>query len=302
MQQTFVTAQHVALEQRDELPVLCINNRHAKAIIALQGAQLLEFTPHSARPLIWLSEQAQYQRGQGQRGGIPVCWPWFGALARNPQTVRAMALSDDAPAHGLVRTEDWSLYALAERDDATVITLRYVTTGVLQKIWPHAAELLLEIRIGPTLALKLTTRNLSDHPIALTQALHTYFAISGIDNIHLTGFENSRYIDTLDDWREHTQNAAIAFNGETDRIYLDVPREVQLHDRGWNRMIYLRAANSASAVVWNPWIEKSKRLSQLAPAAWRDMVCIETANVLDDMIALPAGATHTVQLDIGCAY
>ena len=288
----------IALEQRDELPVLRISNRHADAAIALQGAQVLEYTPRGARPVIWLSEHAEYKRGQGQRGGIPVCWPWFGAIERNPAAVRALALGENLPAHGLVRTRDWTLRSIREHDDSTEIILNFVTDNVLQKHWPHAAELQLQVTVGKSLRLELTTRNLSAQPLALTQALHTYFAISAIDNIRVTGFEHSRYIDTLDAWSEKKQTEAICFNGETDRIYLDVPRAVQLHDSGWHRTLHLRATNSASAVVWNPWIEKSKRLSQLAPDAWRDMLCIETANVLDDLIELAPQAAHTLTLEI----
>lgn len=288
----------VSLQQRDELPILQIGNRHADAAIALQGAQVLEYTPRGQRPLIWLSEEVEYQRGQGQRGGIPVCWPWFGAIERNPAAVRALVCSDNLPAHGLVRTRDWTIRSIREYDDGTEVILNFVTDNLLQPYWPHAAELQLQVTVGQSLQLKLTTRNLTMQPLALTQALHTYFAISAIDNVHATGFENSRYIDTLDNWREHRQHGTIDFSGETDRIYLDVPREIQLHDSGWNRTIHLRAMNSASAVVWNPWIEKSKRLSQFPHNAWRDMVCIETANVLDDMIELAPQAEHTLTLEI----
>lgn len=290
----------VLLQQRDELPVLRISNRHADAIIALQGAQLLEYTPRGKRPVIWLSEDAEYKRGQGQRGGIPVCWPWFGAIERNPAAVRVLTQGENLPAHGLVRTRDWTIRSIHEHDDNTTIILNFITDNVVQNDWPHAAELQLQLAIGDSLRLELITRNLGARPLALTQALHTYFAISAIDNVHVMGFENSRYIDTLDDWREQHQHGAIQFSGETDRIYLDVPRTVQLHDSGWNRTIHLRATNSVSAVVWNPWIEKSKRLSQFAHDAWREMVCIETANVLDDMIELAPQAAHTLALEIHC--
>ncbi len=299
------TPAQVSLEQRDELPVLRISNRHATAAIALQGAQILEYTPRGARPVIWLSAQAEYKRGQGQRGGIPVCWPWFGAIERNPAAVRACMRGDKLPAHGLVRARDWTIRSIREQNDGTEIIFNFITDDLFQQLlqqpWPHAAELELQVTIGSSLRLKLTTCNLGAQALALTQALHTYFAISAIDNVHLTGFENARYVDTLDAWREHKQNGAIRFNGETDRIYLDVPHMVQLRDSGWNRTIHLHAINSASAVVWNPWIEKSKCLSQFPRDAWRDMVCIETANVLDDMIELAPHAPHTLTLEISVA-
>lgn len=288
----------VILEQRDELPVLRISNRHADAAIALQGAQVLEYTPRDAKPVIWLSDRVEYKRGQSQRGGIPVCWPWFGALERNPAAVRSLAHGDQLPAHGLVRARDWTIRSIREHDSHTEITLNFVTDAISQTQWSPVAELQLTVVVGATLRLELTTRNIGAQSLALTQALHTYFAISNIDNVSLSGFNNTHYIDTLDDWYDHNQQGAIQFTAETDRIYLDVPTTVQLHDSGWNRKINLRMQNSTSAVVWNPWIEKSKRLSQFAPDAWRDMVCVETANVLDDMVELAPQATHTLTLEI----
>ncbi len=288
----------VTLQQRGELPVLRISNRYADAAIALQGAQLLEYTPRGEKPVVWLSDLADYQRGQSVRGGVPICWPWFGAIERNPDAVRAMTRGDNLPAHGLVRARDWALRSVQEHDDSTEITLGFVTDHLLQQHWAHAVDLQLTVTVGKSLGMELTTRNPGAEPLAITQALHTYFAISSIDNVTSTGFENTRYIDTLDAWREHRQAGAIDFSGETDRIYLDVPREVKIHDRGWNRTIHLLATGSASAVVWNPWIEKSKRLSQFAPDAWRNMLCIETANVLGDSRELAPETSHSMGLEI----
>ncbi|MDX9875749.1 MAG: D-hexose-6-phosphate mutarotase [Spongiibacteraceae bacterium] len=296
------------LRQRNELPVIEINNAHARATIALQGAQLLEYTPHGQQPVIWLSEQAAYQRGQSVRGGIPICWPWFGALERNPEPVRAMTRGTDLPAHGLVRSLDWALRRIDQQhdhtqqdttqQDTTAITFGHITDCRSQQHWPHCAELELEIRMGRSLRLQLTTRNLGAALITLTQALHTYFAVSDITAVEVTGLEQLRYIDTLDNWRETAQAGSVRFTDETDRIYCDVPERLVLHDSGWHRRIEIRTRHSSSAVVWNPWIGKSQRLSQFASDAWRGMVCIETANVLEDSVAIEPAAAASIALEI----
>ena len=295
------TLTQVTLQQRGELPVLQISNRHADASIALQGAQLLDYTPHGAKPVVWLSEQADYQRGQSVRGGIPICWPWFGAIERNPDTVRAMTRGENLPAHGLVRTRDWTLQSVQENDTFTQIRLGLVTDSALHSIWPHAAELQLVVTVGSSLKIELTSHNIGVQPIELTQALHTYLSASSIETVELTGLERSRYIETLDKWQELPQTGSIRFSGETDRIYLDVPGTLKLHDSGWKRTITLQASGSRSAIVWNPWIEKAKRLSQFSPGAWRNMLCIETANVLEDAITLAPHASHKMQLEISCS-
>lgn len=291
----------VTLQQRGELPVLHIANACAEAAIALQGAQLLTYTPRGSKPVLWLSEQASWRRGQPVRGGIPICWPWFGATERNPRSVQGMVQGSAPPAHGLVRDRDWTLRGIRELPDRTDITLGFITDHQTHRHWPQAAELTLEVSVGESLQLRLSTRNTGDGAIALTQALHTYFAVGAIDATSVTGLEQSRYIDTLDDWRENSQQGAISFHGETDRIYLDLPATMQLHDRSWERVIGLRTEHSASAVVWNPWIDKGSRMSQLAPAAWRDFVCIETANVLADQVVLAPGETALLGLHIDCA-
>lgn len=294
----FAHSKTLAIEQRDELPLLRISNAHANALIALQGGQVLEFVPKGQRPLIWLSEHAAFKRGQSIRGGIPVCWPWFGDIKRNLSAVQQMTLGENLPAHGVVRAQNWTLDSIDERSNTTVVALRYATMTTTQTEWPHDATLTLTISIGKTLRLQLSARNDAHIPLTITQALHTYFPVSDIRDVEVKGFEHTRFVDTLDDWREHKQNGAIQFSGETDRIYLDVPPRVELFDRGWQRSIFLNARNSNSAIVWNPWIEKSKRLSQFADDAWQRMLCIETANALSDSVTIQPGAEHVLEVEI----
>jgi len=285
--------EQTALVQLDELPALRVRNRHAEALIALQGAQVLEYSPRGQRGLIWLSETAEFRRGAPVRGGIPVCWPWFGDAARNPEPVRALA-GAGAPAHGLARGRDWTLRNIVETEAQTEITL--ACPGFDTPPW--RADLELTIGIGPSLRLCLRTRNDGDAPLHFTQALHTYFAIGDIRDIAVSGLEQATYVDTLDQWREQRQQGELRIEGEVDRIYLDTPAQLAIHDTRWQRTLELHARHSRSAVVWNPWIEKSRRLSQFKADAWQRMLCIETANVLDDAVLLAPGEQQQLELDI----
>jgi len=285
--------EQTTLVQIDELPALRIRNRHADALIALQGAQVLEYIPRGQQPVIWLSETAEFRRGSAVRGGIPVCWPWFGDLARNPEPVRAL-ITGGAPAHGLVRGRDWTLGNIVETETQTEITLCYPGTG-LPSHW--RAELSLTIAVGATLQLRLGTRNAGAAPLHFTQALHTYFAVSHIDDIEILGLDHSPYLDTLEQWQERRQRGALRVEGEIDRIYLDTPEHIEIHDKNWRRNLRIRS-NSRCAVVWNPWIEKAKRLSQFKADAWRRMLCIESANVMSDSLTLERGAEYQLELQI----
>ena len=245
-------------------------------------------------PLLWLSEEAAYLRGGSVRGGMPICWPWFGDLQRNPPSVRAMA-AGAAPFHGLARVLDWQLDAV-ERSAADVRVGFRLAIGQGLPGWPHRVEPHLELVLGDGLDITLRNRNLGTEPVALSQALHTYFAVSDIRAVSVEGLQGCRYLDTIDDWQQRRQSGALRFSGETDRIFLDVPPRIELRDAGWRRAIALQADGSRSAIVWNPWADKARRLSQCADDAWQRMLCIETANVLDDSLLLAPGEERTLCL------
>lgn len=286
----------IQLIQRGELPCLQIRHPRASALIALQGAQVLEFTPSGGRPLIWLSETASFKRGQSVRGGIPVCWPWFGDLQRNPAAVQSCIGQDKAPAHGWVRNLPWLLESSSTDDSGVSLHLRYPLPLGIPVPWAEGVELHLRLHLGDALEIHLETLNYSQQMLHLSQALHSYFAISHVDQVCVQGLQRVRHIDTMRDWQIVSDQEPLHIQGETDRIYLDVPPEIVLEDQGWQRRIHLQCRQSRSAVVWNPWIEKAKRLSDFAEDAYQRMLCIETARVMDDCLKLAPGERDIMRL------
>lgn len=284
--------------EMDSLPCWRMRLGDAELLVAEQGAQILSYRVGDAPPIIWLSEQAAFEAGQSVRGGVPVCWPWFGDLRRNPADVQAMFHGGDpAPAHGLVRGIDW----VVETHDAESASLEFVCPQAREGLpgWPHSIDLRLRISLNDNgLQLELSSKNLGDQPVAFSQALHSYFAVSDIGEVMVEGLADRRYIETLECWQERQQQGDLRITGETDRIYLDLPPRLALVDSGWQRRISLQASGSASAVLWNPWIDKAQRLSQFADDAWQRMLCIETANVMGDRVLLPPGQQHSLALRI----
>jgi len=290
---------HVERIERDELTCWRVRYGTGELLISQQGAQILSYREDDQPPLIWLSEQAAYARGQGVRGGVPVCWPWFGSLQRNPQAVQA--LHDDpaaAPAHGLVRNLDWQLLGIESGDAGVHLEFAYNTATQPLPHWPHAAELRLSIRLDGRLHIALHSHNLGASPLPISQALHSYFAVSDIHQVSVEGLHGCRYIETLEDWQQRQQDGLLQFSGETDRIYLDTPAQLSILDPAWQRRIRLHSSGSNSAVLWNPWTDKAQRLSQFAADAWPGMLCIEHANVLDDIRTLAAGEHHQLALSL----
>lgn len=276
----------------DELNCWRISTDQAELLIAQQGAQVISYQRHGQQPLIWPNPAAFYKSGKAVRTGVPVCWPWFGNLARNPESVQAMrTATDEAPAHGLVRTVDWELLGIDQLESAIKVELSVpqAARGELPG-WPHKVEVKLCVVLGETLEITLHSRNLDDHPVTLSQALHSYFAVSDVRQATVECLGGLTYIETLDDWQPRQQAGVLGFAGETDRIYLNTPAQLSFVDPGWQRRVTLASTGSRSAVVWNPWTARAAALSDMADDGWQGMLCIETANVWDDAVTLAPGA------------
>jgi glucose-6-phosphate 1-epimerase len=279
----------------DELNCWRISHSQAELLIAQQGAQILSYQRDGEQPLIWLNERAVFKQGTPIRAGMPVCWPWFGNLARNPQAVQAMrSATDEASAHGLVRAQDWQLLGIDSSDGNLRIDFTLPQANGELPGWPHSVDLKLTIELGEHLVVKLSSHNLGDQEVSISQALHTYFAVSDVRDVSVQGVAGLNYIETLEDWQVRSQTGDLHFNGETDRIYQKTPAQLSIVDPTWNRRIELTSEGSNSAVIWNPWADRAAQLSDMADDGWQRMLCIETANVMDDIVTLLPGGSHTL--------
>lgn len=263
------------------LPMLAVDNPQASALISLYGGQVLSYRPASGEELLFLSPQAEYRPGKAIRGGIPVCWPWFGP---DPDGL-------DRPAHGFARTSLWRLTAARTDDQGTEITLTLPADDDTRALWPQAFSLTLVIRVGAQLQLSLTTCNLDARPFTISQALHSYLAVGDVARVGLSGLTGTRYLDKLDEGRCHHQQTALQVNGPVDRIYQAAPG-LTLDDPVLGRRIQIRPDGSGSTVVWNPWIDGAARLSDLGDRDYQRMLCVEAANVAADSRTLTPGACH----------
>ncbi|MEN5237828.1 MULTISPECIES: D-hexose-6-phosphate mutarotase [Pseudomonas] len=289
----------VDTEQHGELNCWRITSDRAELLIAQQGAQVLSYQRIGEPPLLWLSDQAIFRQGKSVRAGVPVCWPWFGNLQRNPQSVQNMFQGEQAPAHGLARGRDWQLLGMEESGNNLLIEFTLPEAQGELPGWPHDVELKLRMELGDQLQLTLTSYNLGNTNLTLSQALHSYFAVSDVRQVQVEGVDGLGYIETLADWEQRQQQGNLAFTGETDRIYLNAPQQLAIVDPHWNRRITLQASGSRSAVIWNPWTDRAQELADMADDGWQRMLCIETANVWDDVVELKPGASHSLSVMIG---
>jgi glucose-6-phosphate 1-epimerase len=263
-----------------ELAVVDVENPHALGRVVLQGAHVVDWVPRGEEPVLWVSEAARFAPGVPIRGGIPVCWPWFGPHPSNPEQ----------PQHGFARTAGWQVVAVERLvDDRTRLTFR-LPDGQGGPAWPHELELLYMVTMGRTLELDLVTRNAGEIPVTIGQALHTYFRVSDPAEVVVYGLEGCRYLDKVNA-SEGVQDRRLAPTGPIDRVYLGAVRDCVLEDHGLARAIRVSKRNSHATVVWNPGL-KGPAKGDFGATGSRHMLCVETANAAEDVVRLEPHAVH----------
>jgi glucose-6-phosphate 1-epimerase len=258
--------------------------------ILTYGAHVCAWKPQGAAPVIWMSRRSWHESGRPVRGGIPICFPWFGPHGSDPA----------APPHGFARLRTWGIDAVESlADGAIAVALSLHSDAATRQVWPHEFQLRYRVVFGRTLTMQLAVRNTSAAPFTVQEALHTYFAVGDIRDIAIDGLAGVRYVDKLQGGERCVQRSEpIRFSGETDRPYLDTEATVTIVDARLGRRIVIAKRGSRTTVVWNPWIAKAKAMPDFDDEEWPSMVCVETANALDNAITLPPGSEHTMEAAI----
>jgi glucose-6-phosphate 1-epimerase len=272
-------------ELSSELPSLAVCNRHARARIYLQGAHVAAFRPVGEGEVIWMSSRSWFQAGKPIRGGVPICFPWFGAHAER----------SELPGHGFARLEAWRLIGAEELPDArTRVVLGLESSPETRASWPHDFSLRYTVTVGPTLELALEVRNTGGAPFSYEEALHTYLDVGDVRRARVLGLAGARFIDKADGGARKVEGEAVSFTAETDRLYLDTTARCLVEDPALGRRLVVDKEGSQSSVVWNPWIAKAARMPDFADEEWPGMVCVETANAGENRVTLGAGAAHVM--------
>jgi len=272
-------------ELNEGYPILDIRNPHATAKIALHGAHVTSFHPKGEKPVIFTSESSQYKEGKAIRGGVPICWPWFNAHPNDASM----------PSHGFARNRFWEIVSTSSHKDYTEVVFRLPLEGVA--FWEYDTETIVTIRVGQKLFIEVSTTNRGESSCIIGGALHSYFNISDIGEVTISGLNASEYLDTVINQHD-TQNGAIRFQGELDRIYQNTSTSTTINDSIWRRDIIVEKSGSQSTVVWNPWSEKSTGMSDLGNSDYKHFLCIEAANALEDVYTLEQGETHKLSTTI----
>ena len=261
-----------------------IDNARARATISTYSGQVLSYRPKDRQEdLLFVSDKAYYVDGKAIKGGIPVCWPWFGADPEN----------QGRPAHGFVRNRQWQVTGSESlANGATKIVMSVTDTDATRALWPHSFRLNIEITVGDSLRVELVTHNSGKDSMIISQALHTYFRVGDIGKASVLGLDGKQYIDKANDASRKTQSGPLTISGEVDRIYTGITGDLSIDDAALGRKIVIAASGCSTAVVWNPWVEIAAAMADLADDDYQRMLCVETANAGPETVEIAAGDVY----------
>ncbi len=260
------------------LPMLLVENRQARAVIALQGAHVMSFQPKGQREMLWISPKTLFESGKPIRGGIPLCLPWFGPHSE-----------DKTWLHGFARTRQWTLVGSNTlADGATRLVLELSGDATLCALWPHDFLFHLEIVVGKTLRLEMTVENRGQAPAPLAFAFHTYFAVPDVAQAVISGLEGTSFIDKTDNLARKQQQGDVTISAMTDRVYLDVPAKQRIKSEDGAITI---ESPSRCAIVWNAW-HNDKNIGDIGEGNHVGYVCVERGDVADHAVTLAPGAPY----------
>lgn len=256
-----VLSDSVTIVEQDNVKLVRVIHEKATAAIALFGGHVVSFKPQGQDDLIWMSQQAKFDGSTALRGGIPVCWPWFGRVA--------------APAHGFARTSEWSLVEHRENEQGVIVVLGLTPTEKTHAIWPHQFEARLIVEISETLKVTLDITNTDKEAWKCSGALHTYLNVGDIHTTTTTGM-GSEYQDSL-------QNGKLCQGGDTlqltdtiDRVYNKPEAVITVNDPALKRSLDIKNSGHNSAVLWNPWASGAEGMGDMQDDGYLTMLCVES--------------------------
>ncbi|MCD8547582.1 MAG: D-hexose-6-phosphate mutarotase [Aeromonadaceae bacterium] len=271
---------HLARNAADQRFIV-IQHPDYQAVLALYGGHLIHYSSQGS-PLLWLSRSALLDGSRPIRGGVPLCWPWFGP---SPERVGV-----GKPQHGFARTQIWTLDGISETAQSTLVHLCLGDNAASQALWPHAFALELTLEVGPELTLLLTTRNTGSTPFVYSGALHTYFQSQAPEAVQIQGLGNT-YLDQLQQKRP-THEASFVLDKPVDRIYTEPASRIEL-DTGLARLQLLNH-QADSVVVWNPWQAGAAAMADFDDQGWRTMICVESAITAPEGIQVAPDEEHSL--------
>ena len=268
------------------LPKIVVTTRFSAAEIYLHGATLTHFQKTGEPPLIFTSRQSLFAADKPIRGGVPICYPWFGARA-------------GSPAHGIARISEWELAETNSAPDGSVKINLSLPDKFLTQAGFAPAKTNFIVTVGENLTMELRVENVSAQDFIFENCLHTYFQVGDVGQISIAGLKGHDYLDKVSGFDRKTEtNDEIKIASEVDRVYLNATGAAEIHDDKFRRKIVVEKSGSNATVVWNPWIEKARAMADFGDDEFKEMVCVESGNVGESKLTLAPGQISTLRVNL----
>jgi len=274
-------------------PVVRVDGQDGWAEVHLHGAHVTAWGPRGVPSALWLSPLSRFDAGTAIRGGVPLCFPWFGPLAGRP----------DAPRHGLGRTALWTLDGAEVVGRDVVLRLHLSDDeSTRASAWPDPFDAVCTVTVGRHLTVALEFTHRGAGPVHLEGALHTYVAVDDVAAVEIDGLAGVDFVDKSADGAQTAGvDGPLRIVGEVDRIYLDTTGPVSVRDVAGGREVTVAKAGSSTTVVWNPGADGARAAADIGDGGWAGFVCVEASNVGPAAIPLTPGASHTLSTTLTVA-
>jgi len=290
LNQKFAIPGHIGfVKSRGALPTAIIRNKFAASEVSLYGAHVLKYQPKDQKDILWMSENSFFEEGKPIRGGIPICFPWFGPHATD----------STKPQHGFARLLTWDvLGASALSNGSTQLRLGLSSTPSTMALWPFSFQAEIIIEVGASLEVALQYTNTGNETIFCTDALHSYFNISDVANTKIHGLKGILYYKGFEKVATGKQiEEDLQIRQEENRRYINHSADCIIEDSGFKRKIHVSKKGSNVTVVWNPW-ENAKNIADILDDGYKTMVCVEAVNTYTDIATVIPGENFRVSTKI----
>jgi D-hexose-6-phosphate mutarotase len=122
--------------------MLRVDGPEGWAEVYLHGAHVTAWGPSARESVLWLSRSSRFDGRAAIRGGIPVCFPWFGPLAARPVALR----------HGFARKATWKVDGAQDDGHDVTVQLRPSDSAATRaSAWPHRFTAVCTVVVGSRL-------------------------------------------------------------------------------------------------------------------------------------------------------
>ncbi|KAG0759468.1 hypothetical protein G6F16_009862 [Rhizopus arrhizus] len=257
----------------------------SKAEVSLFGSTITSWVVDGRERLFVSSDKAKRDGSKAIRGGIPICFPIFGTK----ETI-------NLPQHGFARNTYWEYLGVITDNDEVVVRLGLNDKQIspeARNAWPHSFRLTYTVTLTEkSLKAFCDLKNQDKDAFQFNTLLHTYFRVPDATKLQVQGLTSCEYVDKVQGGASDVEkNDKVTISQEVDRVYKDVQDHVIL-EVGDGTIINIEKSNLKDTVVWNPWIEKAKGMSDFGDEEYKNMVCVEPGSVAD-WVKLASGQSWT---------